>query len=534
MPAAHNRVWVLPFVFLVLASLACQTVYRVITIPDPEGLATDVVPFYPATSTPRPKTTPTPGPSPTPQPTPAADLTDLAQFEAAMRPEFAGDVDLFASATRYVIDVTVSFDGDRSATLTGGERIRYTNTQAFPLDEIYLMLWPNHDDQYFSALTMTDVRLNGQPVEPVYEHGDLAARIDLPAPLAPGASAEISAAFSIEASAGIAESGAARFGLTNGVLLAPTFYPLIPRILDDGRWQTEPAPPGGDTTNSDTALYLWRVTAPAEMSIIGSGTVIHSEASGAAQTQTLVSGPMRDLALVVGPLQKSQRTVDGIALNAYMLAQNAEYADEMLDYVEGQIRTLQDKIGPYPFAELDMVDAPGAFGGIEYPGVIFIGVVGPDDFFEIATVHEVGHQWFYSVVGDDQLREPWLDEAAATYTEVLYFESVKGSARQILDEFRSYLENASGADRPIGLPVSEYDDDYALVVYIKGALFFDALRQELGDQVFFQFLRNYYAAERYGFASTVEFQAEAESTCACDLDALFNLWVYEGGAVPGP
>ncbi|HEY4579783.1 MAG TPA: M1 family aminopeptidase, partial [Candidatus Acidoferrales bacterium] len=172
------------------------------------------------------------------------------------------------------------------------------------------------------------------------------------------------------------------------------------------------------------------------------------------------------------------------------------------------------------------------------PGTIFIGVVGPEDFFEVATVHEVGHQWFYSLIGDDQLLEPWLDEAAASYTEVLYDERVHGAgaASATLSDFWRYLDFTDHPELPIGLAVADYpsENDYGVIVYGKGALFFAALRGELGDETFFAFLHNYYDNYRYGFVTSKDFQAVAEQTCACDLDALFDLWVYKGGTVPRP
>ncbi len=524
---------------LLTTSLACNTVQRWV------GMAPTRTPLAPVgtatlSSPPRLRRTPTPaamvtaGPSPTPAPTPPVSWDDLAPFQAAMRPEFAGDVAQFGQATRYAIDVAVTFDGQTSATLTGSERVRYTNRQTFALNDIYLMLWPNGGEQYLSTMEISQVTVNGQAVTPVMEHGQLAARLPLAQPLAPGASVEIGAAFTIAAQDGIDQSGAARFGLTTGVLLAPTFYPLIPRIVD-GQWQTMPAPPGGDTTNSDTALYQWRVTAPADLAIVGSGSVLTSTTTGALQTEQLVTGPMRDLALVVGPLERTQRAVDDITVNAWMLPEHASLAGRTLDYAAGQVQNLQAEVGAYPFAELDVVDAPGAFGGIEYPGEVFIGVVGNGSFFERATVHEVGHQWFYSVIGDDQLLQPWLDEAAASYTEVLYDEKAHGAqaARQALSEFRLEFSSASNPDEPIGKPVGDYssENDYGVIVYAKGALFFNTLRQQMGDKEFFAFLQAYYAKYRYGFVSSADFEATAEATCSCDLKTLFDLWVYTGGKV---
>jgi aminopeptidase N len=264
---------------------------------------------------------------------------------------------------------------------------------------------------------------------------------------------------------------------------------------------------------------------------------VESSATSTRQTQVLVTGPVRDLALVVGPLELTQRTVDGITVNVYLLDEHSGEAEEMLDQSEAQILNLQERVGPYPFAELDIVDAPGAFGGIEYPALIFIGVV-EGGFYEQATVHEVGHQWFYSVIGDDQLREPWLDEAAASYTEVLYYEATRGpeAAQEALDGFWQYVDFSRNPELPIGLPIAEYPggNEYALIVYGKGALFFDALRRALGDAVFFDFLRAYYDTYQYGFATSTGFQAVAEATCACELDELFNLWVFEGGPIERP
>jgi len=382
-------------------------------------------------------------------------------------------------------------------------------------------------------MTLGEVRVAGAVVDPVLEHRGLAARLPLAQALAPGESLELEAEFVTRAEPGL-EDGA-RFGLTHRVLIAPTFYPLIPRLVD-GAWQVAPPPTGGDTTNSDSAFYAWRVTAPAGLSIAASGTVVEASEAGGTQTQVLLTGPMRDLALVVGELRVEEREVGGVLLRAHLLPRHAELAGEVLDQAGAQVETLQALVGDYPFAELDIVDAPGAFGGIEYPGLILVGIISEERYFERANVHEVGHQWFYSLIGDDQLLEPWLDEAAASYTEVLYAEHVINAqaAQDALAGFWGYLAAADDPEKPIGLPVEAYDDDYGLIVYGKGALFFEALRREMGDKAFFDFLRAYYQRYRYGFATSEGFHATAEETCACELDALFDLWVYEGGPVERP
>ena len=115
---------------------------------------------------------------------------------------------------------------------------------------------------------------------------------------------------------------------------------------------------------------------------------------------------------------------------------------------------------------------------------------------------------------------------------MLYQEKTGGpkAAASALKHFRGYLDAASDPNLPIGLGVGDYPgpQDYAAIVYGKGALFFDALRQKLGDETFFKFLHIYYDRYRYGFADSAGFEATAEETCACDLKPLFDEWVFKG------
>ncbi len=478
---------------------------------------------------------PTAGATPTPAPT----LGPVDQVPVDLTVGLVPGAALPEVSTRYAIDVTVAFNSDGTAVLTGRTRFLFTNREANAIDDLVLMTWPNNRDQYLSDMRLLDVSSGGAALEPIEDRpDDIVHRYALTTPLAPGATLDVSTAFTVVARPGIDETGAARFGLTNGVLLAPTFYPLVPRRIA-GDWDVKLAPPGGDTTNSDTATYVLVVRAPAEYAIVASGVAVDERVEGDVRSQTLVAAPMRDVALVVGPLQRTSVDVDGVTVNAYMLATHAAYTEKMLAYGADQVRNLGQRIGPYPFTELDLVDAPGAFGGIEYPGEVFIGVVGPDSFFEIATVHEVGHQWFYSVLGDDQLREPWLDEAFASYTEVLYFEAKEGpkAREREVESARSYYEIAlSDSKLPIGLPVDRYadDSDYFAAVYEKGKVFIDELRRTMGDDGFFAFLQSYYAKNQFGFVTGPILQAEAEATCGCDLAPLFNEWVYGPDGPPTP
>ena len=509
-------------------ALACS----LLTLPRPTATPPPELPTL-ALPTRRPAGTETPQRVP---PTLTVGPDQDADQRLGLLPAFEQDAQLSPDLTRYWIDAEVDFEaGSLRADLRGQARIRYVVPQDGPIDEIPLMLWPNNS-QYFATMTAGPALVNGRRIEGVSDLDGIVLRLRLPESAEPGDVLDISLPFEIEAGGPIGGAVPRRFGITEDVLAAPTFYPLVPRRID-GEWQAEQAPPGGDTTNSDTALYQVDLTYPGGMAMIASGVEAGSTSNpGGTTTARFVSGPMRDFAFVLGPLESGERTVDGVAVRAWWLAEHAEDADRMLDAASQQVALLNYTVGPYPYPELDVVDVPGAFGGIEYPGLVFVGTLGTSWLIE-PTVHEVAHQWFYGLIGDDQLHEPWLDEALATFAEVLYYEAEgrPGAASGLLSEFRAGIRFLPDPTLPIGKGVGDYTDEdtYALIVYYKGALFLDALRGEIGEEDFRRFLQSYYAEQRYGFATGVEFQQEAEQTCGCDLDALFDLWVWEGGEIPG-
>lgn len=483
---------------------------------------------------------PTPAPSPTIAVTipPTQELAqdDPAAQADAMRVGNIVDVGLFPDATRYTIRASVTFNAEEGrARIKGQARIRFTNPLDRPLDDLVLLLWPN-DAQYRSSMNASAALINGNAHLPKVEMGGVALRYSLSEPLAPGAALDVSIPFEVEATGPIGGGDPKRFGITDGMFAAPTFYPLVPRLVD-GQWQVDPAPTGGDTTNSDIAFYHVDLTVPIEYGLATSGTTIRRVDNGdGTATQTVTSGPMRDFAFALGPFVTDTRTVEDITLRAWVLPEHAQDLPRVLDLTSAQLRVMSERVGRYPYTELDVVDAPGAFGGIEYPGLVFIGTLGTPHLLS-PIVHEVAHQWFYGLIGNDQLSEPWLDEGAATYAEALFYEGTGdfGSAASMLSELRSRVRASADPYAPIGLPVGDYPstEAYATIVYLKGALFFEALRNQIGDDAFFRFLQDYYSANRYGFVSGTDFQSAAESACDCRLEELFEDWVIDGGEVPG-
>lgn len=487
-----------------------------------------IAPTPPPTHTPPPPMPPTATPVPTP--TPLANWADLTPHRAAMVPQAQGDIEQLENPTRYLIDLLLDMEGP---TLTGHQRMLYTNNETVELGELCFRLFPNAP-AYGGSMEIERVVVGGEEVEPVYELSGSAMRIPLAEPLPPGGRLEIALDFRVSVPRTI-EHGYGQFCYVDGVLALPNFYPLVP-VYDDEGWNAELAPDYGDAVYSDVSLYLVRLTAPKGMVVATSGSLVSEvENADGTVTRTYASGPMRDFCMVMSEkYEVASAAVGQTTVNSYYLPSDWEGGQRVLRYACDALRVYSRRFGLYPYAELDVVETPTTAGGIEYPGLIVVaqryyGRKG--GFFEFATAHETAHQWWYGMVGSDQVDEPWLDEALTNYSALIYFEDVHGkeTAETILERYfeepyRRAIEEKR--DAVVAQPVAAFSpEDYGLIVYAKGALFFHALRQEVGDEVYFEIMRRYLEEHKYRIATPESFLAVAEEVAGRSLKGIYRRWI---------
>ncbi|MGD2177624.1 MAG: M1 family aminopeptidase, partial [Anaerolineae bacterium] len=228
------------------------------------------------------------------------------------------------------------------------------------------------------------------------------------------------------------------------------------------------------------------------------------------------------------------RDVRGTTVNSVFYEEHDEGGLRALDYASQAVRLFDRRIGPYPFAELDVVETPTTAGGIEYPGLVVINssyYEGESGRMEWVVVHEVLHQWWYSLVGNDQVDEPWLDEALVQYCTLLYYEELYGQdvAERLLESvFQQPYEELqeTGDDKVVGLPVAAYSrSDYGPVIYQKGPLYFHALRQLVGERVFWKILQTYFERNRHGIATPEDWLAAVEAVSGEQQQDLYEEWI---------
>jgi hypothetical protein len=163
---------------------------------------------------------------------------------------------------------------------------------------------------------------------------------------------------------------------------------------------------------------------------------------------------------------------------------------------------------------------------MEYPGLVMLsagmgGPSAPGSGLEVLLGHEIAHQWFYSWVGNDQIADPWLDEAFATYLPVLYYAEVRPDLYPaILD--RSVIRGGGAGPVDGGITDFAGDGPYYATVYRRGARFLHELRGQLGDGAFTELVREHVATHRDRLATPRAFLDRAQSVTQANLNPLFG------------
>jgi hypothetical protein len=458
---------------------------------------------------------------------------DRSLFAGGLVAEEQPVLDRLSGATIYHMDLNIA---DNLLRVDGHQEVHYTNREDVPLDQVCFRLYPNVTG---GEINVSDVRIDGFQVKPTVQSLRSAACVRSPVALQPGESTLLSLDFGVTVPQ---EMGGnyGLFGYFEDVLVLDTFYPAI-AVYDDEGWNIETPARNGDLTYYDASFYLVRITAPGKLTFVASGIEVGREIDGKRQILTYAAGPARDFYLAASErfVRRSEQ-VGETAVHSYAFAGREEGAALAMQHATSALKAYNARIGDYAYTEMDIVSTPMLALGIEYPGTMGITLKLYDPEAEVSglpapvvlesvVAHEVGHQWFYNAVGNDQQDEPWLDEAIVQYVTGMYYLDVHGpdAAKGYRTSWTGRWDRVDRADTPIGLPAGSYAPDaYSPIVYGRGPFFVSALAKKMGQETFDAFLSDYYQRFKWEIATGEAFKQLAETHCQCDLTPLFEEWVY--------
>ena len=375
--------------------------------------------------------------------------------------------------------------------------ITFTNLETEPLTTIWLRLWSN-GVKGCGARAITIAGFDGGTP------GELSRRctalpVDLDAPLEQGEEATVSMGVTIDLPA-----RNDRFGYHGGLALAGTALPTL-AVHDDRGWHLDPFVDLGESFYSIVGDYQVTLNVPAALRTPTTGTAVASQIDGRRRITTYVAHDVRDFEWAAGRLAMVRGRSGGTQI-VVSYRRDDVTRDAARIALERSIRSLDSYsagFGRFPYPEMDIVlTSFRTFGGMEYPTIIFTN---PG---KITISHELGHQYWYGIVGDDQFASPWLDESFATWTSYLPFGGWKKCASYRFPSADARITNnmAYWLDHPY-----EYD-----TIYGGGGCMLANLADLFGMDRFVRILHDYARDHWLGVTSTDDFKAAIETAAIAD------------------
>lgn len=453
--------------------------------------------------------------------------------------------------SNYYMDINYNND---AKSLYAEQTLEYVNNSNAILKEIYLHLYvanfcngaknspvddlhqaqayPNGES--YATLNIIRVKLNDKDILPTYEGNDNdIMKVDLADPLEPTTSAKIYIEYSVTL-----PNISHRFGYVDNNINLANFYPIA-CVYDENGWSKNPYHANGDPFYSEMANYYVNFSCDKNLVCAFSGSA-QEEIDENTKYYTINNMCVREFALMLSTdFQTLTTTNKDINYTYYYL--NDDTPDKTLQCAIDCINTFSELYYPYPYSTYNVVQSNFLYGGMEYPMLSLVSnaIDNYDDYLNV-IVHETAHQWWYSLIGNDEYTNPWLDEALTEFSTLLFYDNnpnynlthagMIDGMQENYNLFVSVYKDVLGEiDTSLTRNVSEYptSPEYTYCVYVKGTLMFDSLYQLVGKKQFLKSVKLYAKTYAYKISTPAGLISCFEKITKTNLENFFDCWLND-------
>ena len=326
-----------------------------------------------------------------------------------------------------------------------------------------------------------------------------------------------------------------RTGITAKCVNLGNFYPVLCAYSTDGFVEC-PYYYCGDPFLSECANYSVVFDLPPEYAAATSGKLISETVAGDRKKCSYTLKNARDFAAVLSDKFNviSQKVGDTEVSYYYTTDQNSQVN---LSAAADSLKYFEKTFGEYAYPTLSVVSTGFCYGGMEYPALTMISSEQDSANTVYSIVHETAHQWWYAMVGSDQLTNAWQDEGLAEYSTLMFFENNPtygftrtGIISSAKSAYRAYFTVYSQLNGTVNTSMhrnlSEYagEVEYNNITYNKGLLLFDTLRNSIGDERFVSSLKGYFKRNKFKIASAEEI-CGSFITSGVDVEGFFDSFI---------
>lgn len=482
-------------------------------------------------------------------------LSILSVFVVLFVLSGCGSVSALETASKqgsnYTISATLDYE---NKTLTATEKVRYLNNSNSDLSEIKFHLYPNAFRESASIYRAVSATQSSRAYPNGFSEGNItvssvsvgSSKIDfavigedeniLSVPLndvlRAGNSVEIAIEFTL-----VIPNCNHRFGYGNDTLNLGNWYPIA-CVFEGGQFVTDGYSPNGDPFYSDVSNYTVTITYPENLKMASTGEVIDSESSGGQKTVTLYMKAVRDFALVFSEKFEVISANVGETTVNYFYYDDEKSAEHLQTSVDA-ITTFNELIGEYPYKVLNVVKADFLQGGMEYPCLVYISDdVDINEEYNNVIIHEIAHQWWYGVVGNNECEYAWIDEGLAEYSTALFYDKnpqYNKTSEQVLSSALSsyllfcdvYREVYDNFDSSMNRNIHNFktETEYVYLTYVKGVLMYDSISEIIGQSKMEKVLKDFYKENSFKNATPSDLISSFESVTHKKLASYIMSWL---------
>lgn len=436
-------------------------------------------------------------------------LIAAATIAAAATPAGAASPLLpYDDAVAYRANLSSPDDG---RSWNGTQTITVRNSGAGPLNEVWLRVWAN--GVVGCHAPAIDIAVTGGGDAGRVQRDCTALEINLPEPLAPRQQTTITLALTIAA-----PTFADRFGTTAGIHLFGNALPVVAQ-RDRASWRLPRYSTYGESFVSSVASFDLSLEHAADVRVAASGhTTTATNPSDPTRVTTTSRIRARDAAWAAGNMVETRATSKrGVIVRGWAPPYRRASAERSARRAALSIDRIEKRLPRYPHGELDVIIADiNAGGGMEYPALV---TTNGDN---VVTRHEVAHQWFYATVGNDQYREPWVDEGIASFIEYSWTQGEAPISQCIESRLLVYRNDQSFAAQTMTY-WNQHPRQYG-VVYHNPVCALRDQRRLLGERRFNAVLRRLVTRHRNAFLTGAQVRRAFRRAGGPKAEAIWARW----------
>ncbi len=289
----------------------------------------------------------------------------------------------------------------------------------------------------------------------------------------------------------------------------------------------------------DKALVDWYITVRSDWLVAANGvrTAMDNNGDGTRTHHWVCSSPVATyvMGFAAGPYIEFPQTSTITPIQNFVLPSQLNNAQVDFANVPDMLSFFSAIYGPYPFQKYGHMVVPMAtYAAMEHQTMTTFGAayLTGNQNYESIVAHELTHQWYGNYVTPITMREVWLKEGFATYSEFLWeahHEGWQAGCDYLRDNIQQYYISWENNNGPHTIFDPEYNLMFAPPTYEKSASVLHMLRLKIGNAAFFQFIQSILAAFPNGNLNTAEFVDLAEAASGLDLTQFFQQWIYSPG-----